>query len=108
MMAEAKGAKSAYIDAKHVAKHAVWLAKSEAEKEEFTTVSPDGDGVFHIAKQMDCRNQDIVGENCVRNCAMTPVHTKCMCMCVRHPCHPNQEKLNANSLTYVVHRRDTL
>ena len=46
MMVEAKGANTIYINAKHVAKHAVWLAKSEAEKEEFATVSPDGDGVF--------------------------------------------------------------
>ena len=42
-------------------KHADWLAKSEAEKEEFTILSPDG--VFRTAKQMDCRNQDIVGGN---------------------------------------------
>ena len=48
-------------------KHAVWLAKTEAEKEEFTAVSPDSDGVFLIAKQMDCANQDIAGENCVGN-----------------------------------------
>ena len=59
--------KTAYIDAKRMAEHAFWLAKSEAEKEEFTTVSPDGDGVFCIAKQMDNRNQDISGENCVCN-----------------------------------------
>ena len=38
-MAEAKEAKTAYIDTKHVAKHTVWLARSEAEKEEFATVS---------------------------------------------------------------------
>ena len=67
MTPEAKRAKSVYTDAKRVAKHAVWLAKSEVEKEECVTVSPDGDGVFLIAKQMDCRNQDIIGENCVRN-----------------------------------------
>ena len=48
-------------------KHAVWLSKSEAEKEGFATISPDGDDVFRIAKQMDHRNQDIVGENCVHN-----------------------------------------
>ena len=58
---------NAYTDTKHVSKHAVWLAKSEAEKEESTTVSPDGDGVWRFIKQMDCRNQDIVGENCVCN-----------------------------------------
>ena len=59
--------KTAYIDAKRVAKHAIWLAMSEAEKEEFAPVSPVGDGVFHFAKSMDHRNQDIVGENCVCN-----------------------------------------
>ena len=53
MTAEAEKAKTVYIDAKCMAKHAVWLAKCEAEKEEFTTVSPDGDGNFCIAKQMD-------------------------------------------------------
>ena len=54
-----------YGDAKPVVKHSVRLAKFEAEKEEFTTVSLDGDGVFCISKQMDCTNQDIVGERCV-------------------------------------------
>ena len=49
----------------HEAKHTVRLVKCEVGKEEFATVSPDGDGVFHIAKQMDRTNQDIVGENCV-------------------------------------------
>ena len=38
MSAEAKQAKTAYIDAKRLAKRAVWLAKSEAEKEVFATV----------------------------------------------------------------------
>ena len=56
-----QGGKTAYIDdATRVTKHAVWLAKSEAEKEKFATVSLDGDGVFHIAKQMDRTNQDIL------------------------------------------------
>ena len=67
MAAEAKRAQTAYIDVKHVAKHAGWLAKSEAEKGEFATLSPDGDSVFRITKQMDQRNQDIVDENCARN-----------------------------------------
>ena len=64
---EAKEAEAAYRDAKRVAKRVVWLAKSEAVKEEFATVSPNGDGVFRIAKQMDRTNQDIIGENCIRN-----------------------------------------
>ena len=59
-------AKTAYIDVNHVAKHAAWLAKSEVKKEKFATVSPD-DGVLRIAKQMECRNKDIVGENWVYN-----------------------------------------
>ena len=46
--------------AKHVVRLAK-LAKSEAEKEEFVKVSPNGDGVFRIAKQMNCTNQDVVG-----------------------------------------------
>ena len=64
--AEAKEADTGFNDTKHVAKHAVWLAKSEAEKEEFPILSPDGDGVFHITKQIDRTNQDVIGENCVR------------------------------------------
>ena len=67
MTAEGKGAKNAYIDTKHVAKHAVWLAKSEAEKEVFAAIFPHGDGVFHIAKQMNRTNQDVVSDNCVHN-----------------------------------------
>ena len=43
------------------------LGKIAAGKEEFATVSPDGDGVFCIAKQMDHKNQDIIGENGIRN-----------------------------------------
>ena len=44
-----------------------WQSVPEAEKEGFATVSPDGDGVFHITKQMDRTSQDAVGENCVCN-----------------------------------------
>ena len=62
-MAEAKEAETTYNDAKCVAKHPVWLQRLEAEKEEFATVSPDGDGVFHIAK----KNHNVIGENCVYN-----------------------------------------
>ena len=68
-MADTKEAKTAYNDTKHVAKHAVWLSKSEAGKDEFTAVSPGGDGVFHIAKQMELANQDMLGWNCVHNYA---------------------------------------
>ena len=50
-------------------------AKSVAEKKEFAILSPDGDGVFRITRQMDCRNQDIVGLICVRNNAGELVFT---------------------------------
>ena len=33
----------------------------------FATVSPGGDGVFCIAKQIDRTNQDVGGENFVHN-----------------------------------------
>ena len=67
MTAEANEANTAYIDATRVAKYTAWLAKSEAEKEELATVSPNGAGVFRTAKQIDHTNQDIFGENCVCN-----------------------------------------
>ena len=41
--------------------HVVWLAKTEAEKEEFAEVKPNnGDGIERIAKQMDRDRQDVV------------------------------------------------
>ena len=52
--------KTTYIEVKCVTKQAVWLAMSEAPQ-----YPPDGD--FRIAKQMDCRKQDIVVKNCVCN-----------------------------------------
>ena len=44
-IAEAMEAKTANIDGMRVAKQAVWMVKSWAQKEEFATVSPDGDDV---------------------------------------------------------------
>ena len=64
---EAAFAKAAYSEAKRSAKRAVWLAKSEAEKERFANISPNDGSVFKLAKQMDRTNQDVVGENCIRN-----------------------------------------
>ena len=52
---------------KTVAKRVVWLAKSEGERGVFADISPTGDGVFRLAKQMDRTNQDVVGDKCVRN-----------------------------------------
>ena len=64
---ETIAAKETYNLGKRVSKHAVWLAKSEAEKEAFAHISPNGNEIFHIAKQMDKTNQDVVGEKCVKN-----------------------------------------
>jgi len=64
---EAKKAKLAYNEAKRLAKHTVWLAKSAAEKETFANISPNDSSIFKLAKQMDKTNQDVVGEKCVRN-----------------------------------------
>ena len=64
---EAKKAKAAYIVARRQAKREVYHAKSAAEKEKFARVSLNDASVFRIAKQMDRSNQDILGENCIRN-----------------------------------------
>ena len=74
-VAETQEAEIAYNDAKHMLKHAFWLAKSEAEKEKYPTVLQDRDGVFRITKMMECTNQYIAGGNCVCNYASELVHT---------------------------------
>ena len=56
-----------YLKAKRHAKHAVWLAKSAASEEAFKAVDPQGSNIYRIARQMKRENQDIIGENCVRN-----------------------------------------
>ena len=66
-MPETIAAKEAYNLAKRVSKHVVWLAKSEAEKEAFSHISPNGNEILNIAKQMDKTNQDVVGEKCLKN-----------------------------------------
>ena len=48
-------------------KRVVWAAKSEAEKDKFSDIGPNGDGIFRLCKQLDHENQDVVGEKCVRN-----------------------------------------
>ena len=42
--AEAEEAKAINNNTKHMTKHTIWLTKSEAEEEAFTTVSRYGDG----------------------------------------------------------------
>ena len=58
--AEAKEAEIAYNDAKHMAKHAVWPAKSEAEEEEFVIVSLDIAGVFYIANRWTTQTRTLL------------------------------------------------
>ena len=66
-MPETIATKEAYNLAMRVSKHLVWSAKSETEKEAFAHTSPIGNEIFHIAKQMEKTNQDVVGEKCVKN-----------------------------------------
>ena len=74
-MVEANEAKTLYNDGKCLAKHAIWLAKSEAEKVEFTPISLNGNGVFGIAKQMHQANQGVIGKDCVLNDANELIFT---------------------------------
>jgi len=64
---ETKEAKTTYNEAKRVAKRVIWLGKSEDERGVLADISPTVDGVFRIAKQMNRRNKDVVGEKCVSN-----------------------------------------
>ena len=69
---EARAGLTAYQDAKRSARHEVWLAKSSAGEEMFRYVDPNRIAVYHIAWQISERNQDVVGEHCVRNDAVNP------------------------------------
>ena len=67
------------------AKRVVWFAKSEAEKE-FADVKPNSSSDFRIAKQMNCTNQDVVGEPWVHNDAdlLTLTDEEKMALWVKH------------------------
>ena len=54
---------TAYKNAKRVAKHVVWLVKSDAEKEKFATVSPDGDNVSILPNKWTAHNRTILARN---------------------------------------------
>ena len=60
-------AKADYDIAKRHARREVWLAKQAASVETFKAVDPQGSNIYRIARQMSRDNQDIVGENCVKN-----------------------------------------
>ena len=67
---EAKIAKEAYNESKRVAKRLVWLAKSEAEKDAFSSITPGRNEIYHLASQMDSHNRDVKGDKCVINDAV--------------------------------------
>ena len=51
-MSEAEEAKLSYNNAKRLTKPVVCLAKSEAEKTTFNSVSSNGSSIFRLAKQI--------------------------------------------------------
>ena len=61
------GSKEDYQEAKRLAKHAVYLAKSQAEQEVLRDPSPGSSDLFRLANQMRRTNQDVQGEKPVRN-----------------------------------------
>ena len=73
---EARAGLTAYQDAKCSVQHEVSLVKSSAGEEIFRNVNPKGSTVYRIARQMADRNQDVVGEQCVRNDAGEPSLTE--------------------------------
>ena len=56
---------TAYSESKSLAKRMVWQAKSVAERDKLSNISPNDTGIFKLANQMVKSNQDVVGEKCV-------------------------------------------
>ena len=54
------------MDAKLKARHAVYTAKRNAEKERFASVEDNKENIFHVAKQMRTENQHVIGEKCIQ------------------------------------------
>ena len=57
------GTKDKYLDAKQKVQHPVYTAKTNAEKEKFTSVKDNKENIFPITKQMRTENQDVIREN---------------------------------------------
>ena len=64
---EANIAKKAHNESKRVAKRLVWLAKSEAERDAFSAITSGRNEIYNLARQMDSRNRDVIGDKCVTN-----------------------------------------
>ena len=62
----AGGSKDKYLDTKRKARHAVYTAKRNSEKEKFTSIKDNKENIFRVAKQMRTENQDVIGEKCIR------------------------------------------
>ena len=58
--------KDRYLDAKRKARHVVYTAKRNAEKEKFASVKDNKENIFRVAKQMRTENQDVIGKKCMR------------------------------------------
>ena len=63
---KASGSKDKYLNAKRKARHAVYTAKRNAEKEKFASVKNNKGNIFCVAKQMRTENQDAIGAKCIR------------------------------------------
>ena len=63
------GPKEDYLRAKRLAKSAVYIAKRDAQTEQFGDINNNSDKnrIFQLAKKLKRENADIVGEKCVRN-----------------------------------------
>ena len=63
---KAGGNKDKYLDAKWKARHAIYTAKRNAEKEDVCYVNDNKENIFRVAKQMSTENQGVIGEKCIR------------------------------------------
>ncbi len=61
------GSREAYLEAKRMAKLSVYRAKKAAEDRELGDVKSGKGNIFRVANQMRKRNQDVVGEKCVKD-----------------------------------------
>ena len=63
------GSKEDHLTAKRAAKSAVYIAKRDAQTEQFSFINNNSDKnrIFKLAKKLKRDNADIVGEKCGRN-----------------------------------------
>ena len=63
---KAGGSKDRYLDAKRKARHSLYIAKRNAEKEKFASGKDNKENIFRVAKQMRTEIKDVIGEKCIR------------------------------------------